>query len=215
MSDSSSAGPQSCFITFEGGEGSGKTTQVKLLGGVLKQIVPVVMTREPGGCPQAEEIRNLVLSGTPDRWDGVSEALLMYAARRVHVREVIWPAMQRGDWVLCDRFADSSMAYQGYAQGVGRSQIEQLHQLALGNFQPDLTLIFDLPVEVGLQRAQQQQRFEQFDEAFHQSIRDGFLDIARREPQRCVVIDAAASLQQVHNAVIQVIENRFGLKLQG
>ncbi len=202
------------FISFEGGEGSGKTTQTKLLGGLLQQQgITVQLTREPGGCPSAEEIRDLVLTGAPERWDGISETLLMYAARRAHMREMIWPALQQNHWVLCDRFSDSTMAYQGYGQNVSRQQIEQLHEITLGNFMPDLTLIFDIPVEIGLQRAQAQQRFEKFDTTFHQAIRDGFLDIARREPNRCIVIDATASLQQVHNAVIQIIESRCGVQL--
>ena len=142
------------FISFEGGEGSGKTTQIRRLEEWFRhQGRDVVVTREPGGSPGAEEIRNLLLTGDPGRWDAVTEAFLMFASRRDHVERTIRPALADGKVVLCDRFADSSVAYQGYGHGLGAEYIRNLWALAIGDFKPDLTLIFDLPIEVGLGRA--------------------------------------------------------------
>jgi dTMP kinase len=202
------------FITFEGGEGAGKSTQVKLLAQALAERGrDVVLTREPGGSTGAEEIRKLLVSGEPGRWDGVTEALLHYAARRDHLTRTVWPALAAGRWVVSDRFADSTMAYQGYGHALGREPIERLHAVAVGGFAPDLTLILDLPPKAGVARAHARRdgedRYERMDLTFHERLRDGFLDIAAREPNRCVVIDASGSVEAVHAAILAQIEARF------
>ena len=204
------SGPPGRFITFEGGEGVGKSTQIQLLAEALRKTgLTVVTTREPGGAPGAEEIRKLVLTGEVGRWDPTSELLLFAAARHEHVKHTIAPALTRGDCVLCDRFADSTMAYQGYGHRLGREACEAAHKLALGDFQPDLTLILDLPVEEGLKRAAARKdsdtRFERMAVEFHRRVRDGFLDIARRAPKRCRVIDARETVADVHAAVARVV----------
>ncbi|EWY42247.1 thymidylate kinase [Skermanella stibiiresistens SB22] len=202
------------FITFEGGEGAGKSTQVKLLAQALAERGrDVVLTREPGGSTGAEEIRKLLVSGEPGRWDGVTEALLHYAARRDHLTRTVWPALSSGSWVVSDRFADSTMAYQGYGHALGREPIERLHAVTVGEFAPDLTLILDLPPKAGVARANARRdgedRYERMDVTFHERLRDGFLDIAAREPNRCVVIDASGSVEAVHAAIMAEIAARF------
>lgn len=194
------------FITFEGGEGAGKSTQLKRLAARLQaQGREVVATREPGGSAGAEAIRELVLKGAADRWSPVTETLLMYAARRDHVERVIRPALARGAWVVCDRFADSTRAYQGAAGGTDPALIAALERFILEGTRPDVTLIFDLPVALGLERAHAragaEMRFESKGHAFHERLREGFLAIARAEPQRCVVIDAAGSPDEVEAKV--------------
>ena len=206
------------FISFEGGEGSGKTTQIRRLEewfGLRGH--DVVVTREPGGSPGAEEIRNLLLTGDPGRWDAVTEALLMFASRRDHVERTIRPALAAGKVVLCDRFADSSVAYQGFGHGLGPDYIRNLWQIAIGDFKPDLTLIFDLPVEVGLKRAgarfanvsAAEDRFERMGTEFHQRLRDGFLEIARHNPERCKIIDADGEIDVISKRVIAVVSDRL------
>jgi len=201
------------FITLEGGEGAGKSTQIKLLSEKLTaQNIKHIMTREPGGAPDAEAIRELILSGSQDRWDSVTELLLMFAARREHCRRTVWPALESGQWVVSDRFADSTMAYQGYAQGVGRAAVEQIQVVTLHQFAPDLTIILDVPVDIGLARVKSRgagNRLDQMDHEFHQAVRDGYLDIARREPERCVVIEAAAEPEAVAEIVWQVVSKKF------
>jgi dTMP kinase len=206
------------FITFEGGEGAGKSTHVRLLAEALRAAdLSVVETREPGGSPGAEEIRELLVHGAVARWDPMSEALLHFAARRDHVARVIAPALAAGDWVLSDRFADSTMAYQGYGHRLGREVIEQLYALAVGDLAPELTVILDLPVEDGLARAGSRNsggtRYENMDRAFHDRLRKGFLAIAEREPKRCVVIDGSESVEAVHRAVKEAVRGRLGVTL--
>lgn len=203
------------FISFEGGEGSGKSTQIRRLEKWFRDNGrDVVVTREPGGSPGAEEIRNLLLTGDPGRWDAVTEALLMFASRRDHVERTIRPALADGKVVLCDRFADSSVAYQGYGHGLGADYIRNLWQLAIGDFKPTLTLIFDLPIEVGLERAgarfanvsAAEDRFERMGLEFHQRLRDGFREIAAVEEARCTVIDANGAVDTVTKRVIAAVE---------
>jgi len=208
---------QGRFITFEGGEGAGKSTQVKRLVARLEADGrDVVATREPGGSPGAEDIRALVLRGQADRWSPVTETLLMYAARRDHVERVIRPALARGAWVVCDRFADSTRAYQGAAGGVDPALIAALETHILETTRPDLTLIFDMPVSVGLERAHAragaEMRFESKGQAFHERLREGFLAIARDEPARCAVIDAAGSPDEVAARVWAAVQERLPLK---
>jgi dTMP kinase len=201
------------FITLEGGEGAGKSTQLKRLAERLRgRGLEVVATREPGGSPGAEAIRELVLNGAADRWSPITETLLMYAARRDHIERVIAPALNRGAWVVCDRFADSTRAYQGAGGGTDPALIAALEAQVLGEARPDLTLIFDIPPEVGLERAQVrggEMRFESKGLAFHQRLRDGFLAIARGEPQRCTLIDATSSMEAVEAAVWAAVELRL------
>jgi dTMP kinase len=205
---------QGRFITFEGGEGAGKSTQLKRLVARLETAGrQVVATREPGGSPGAESIRDLVLKGAADRWSPVAETLLMYAARRDHIERVIRPALDRGAWVICDRFADSTRAYQGGAGGVAPALITALETHVLEQTRPDLTLIFDLPVDVGLQRAHEragsEMRFESKGLAFHERLREAFLAIARAEPERCALIDARGSLDEVAAAVWAAVADRL------
>jgi dTMP kinase len=202
------------FITFEGGEGAGKSTQLKRLAETLRgRGHEVVTTREPGGSPGAEQIRALLVSGDPDRWDGMTEALLHFAARRDHLRRTVWPALEAGAWVLCDRFADSTLAYQGFGHGLPHQDIRDLYRLAVGDFKPDLTLILDLPVETGLTRAAgrggDEDRYEKMKGGFHQRLRDGFLSIAATEPDRCAVVPADRPLDDVTAAILAVIDERL------
>jgi len=202
------------FITLEGGEGAGKSTQIRLLAEALRgDGIAVTTTREPGGAPGAERIRTLLVDGATDRWDGVSEALLHFAARREHLVRTVWPALDRGDWVISDRFADSTMAYQGYGLGLGRALVEALYAQAVGDFRADLTLILDLPVEQGLARAAARNgggtRYERMGVDFHRRLREGFLDIARREPDRCVVIDATLPIETVARAMLAAVRERL------
>jgi dTMP kinase len=202
------------FITFEGGEGAGKSTQIRLLAAHLATAgVRHVVTREPGGSPGAEEIRQLLVTGAADRWSALSETLLFYAARVDHWERVIRPALEAGTVVLCDRFADSTLAYQAYAGGMDRKQIETLHELVLPGAQPDLTLILDLPPEAGLHRAVSragaEARFESKGIAFHERLRAGFLDIAARHAVRCVVVDANRPVDAVSEAVTASVRQRL------
>lgn len=203
------------FITFEGGEGTGKSTQARLLASYLTQSgADVVQTREPGGSPSAEDIRALLVTGAADRWSPIAETLLFYAARVEHWRQVIEPALKRGAHVVCDRFADSTMAYQAYAGGLERKVVEDLHRLTMGGIEPDLTIVLDIGVEQGLARAaarrDAENRFEQKGRDFHEKLRQGFLDIAKRAPKRCVVIDASEPIERVHGAVLSALKSRLG-----
>ena len=206
------------FITLEGGEGAGKSTQVRFLATALDAVgIDVVVTREPGGSPGAEEIRRLLVTGDTARWSHATEALLHYAARRDHLEKTVHPALDAGRWVISDRFADSTMAYQGYGHDLGRETVESLHHLVVGDFAPDLTVILDLPVETGLARAAArgdgEDRYERMDAAFHRRLRQGFLDIAAREPGRCAVIDAAGTVERVQAAVRALVRERLGVNL--
>jgi dTMP kinase len=202
------------FITFEGGEGGGKSTQLRALAEALRAAgEDVVTTREPGGAPGAEEIRRLLVEGEPGRWAPEAEALLHFAARAEHLDKVIRPALKAGKWVLCDRFADSTIAYQGYGQGVDRDWLQQLRHRVVAATEPGLTLVLDLPVETGLSRALAQQRYERMGSAFHVRLRDGFRAIAREEPERCVVIDAARKIEAVAADVKAAVAQRYDVKL--
>lgn len=204
------------FITFEGGEGSGKTNHSRRLADWLKRRgLDVVLTREPGGTPGAEEIRKLLVQGDAARWEPMTEALLHFAARRDHVTKVIKPALARGGWVVSDRFVDSTMAYQGYGHGLGADAIQLLSKLVLGDFAPGLTLLFDVPVALGLERAGKRTaaradaRYESMGEAFHERVRDGFLAIARAAPDRVTVIDTSKPVEDVADAVVAAMRTHF------
>ncbi len=212
------------FISFEGGEGGGKSTQLKLLAIALQESdIDVLETREPGGSPDAELIRTLLVEGETDRWDAQTETLLHFAARRDHLNKVILPALNKGQWVLTDRYADSTMAYQGYGHGVSKKAIHGFYQFIAGNKQPDLTIILDLPAAEGLARAdmranekaikiqQKEDRYERMGLEFHSRLRDGFLDIARKNRKRCMVIDATKSIEEIQTNVRKLVFKRFRL----
>ncbi len=207
------------FITLEGGEGAGKSTQVKHLASAFTQAgIEVVTTREPGGSPGAEAIRALVVSGAADAWHPTTESLLFMAARYDHLATVIEPALARGAWVLCDRFYDSTYIYQGIAKQVGTDWLDQLYRQLFGNTAPDLTLLLDLPPSIGLRRAEKrgtlaESRFEQMTLAFHETLRAGFLQRAAHDPKRIVTIDATSDAHTVQHAILREVSARFGLAL--
>lgn len=216
VADSQEDGRRGRFITLEGGEGTGKSTQTRLLRDTLQDLgIEALATREPGGTPSAEAIRRLLVEGEAGRWQPTSEVLLHYAARNEHLQGLVLPALRRGAWVICDRFADSTLAYQGYGLGVAPEMIQSLSRLVLGEFQPDLTLILDLPVEEGLRRAATRSgtetRYERMPRALHERLRAGFLEIAEFQPDRCVVVDAEPGIDVVQSAVWRLVRERFGL----
>ena len=208
-------GAKGRFITLEGGEGAGKSTQIARLKTWLEgRGRKVVATREPGGSPGAEMVRKLLVEGPVERWDGVTEALLHFAARRDHLRFTVWPALEQGAWVISDRFADSTTAYQGYGHGLDRAMLERLYGVAVGDFRPDLTLILDVPIDTGLARAAARRgtetRYENLPVEFHQRVKAGFLEIARRAPARCVVIDAAQDIDTIAGGIARAVGERLG-----
>lgn len=207
------------FITFEGGEGAGKTTQTRLLADQLASAgISCLVTREPGGAPFAEEIRALLLRPDLPPRSAMTEALLFLAARADHVAETITPALDAGKWVISDRFADSTFAYQGAAGGVPHATLAELHRLALGDFRPDLTIILDLPPDIGLARigarhGQGADHFESRAIAYHEALRQGFLAIAAENPGRCVLIDASPPPEDVAARIWTVVETRLSGKM--
>lgn len=212
------------FITLEGGDGAGKSTQIARLSESLNDRgIETLITREPGGTEEAEKIRALLVQRDGGDWDPVSEVLLLFAARREHVEKKIKPALEKGIWVLSDRFADSTMAFQGYGHGLDKNLIRDIYKLSIGDFAPDLTLILDLPVKKGLARSgrklqsrddfdsgKAEDRFERMGAEFHQRLRDGFLAIAKKEPQRCAVIDAIPDAKTVAGYILNVVDERLG-----
>lgn len=209
------------FITLEGGDGSGKSTQIAMLAERLREAGhEVVLTRDPGGTEGAEAIRNLVLTGDPDRWDSMTSALLHFAARRDYVERLIRPALQRGEWVISDRFADSTIVYQGIAGGAGADAIRELWKTSINDFKPDLTLIIDLPVEDGLDRAHgrmqeiedessREDRYEKMGTGFHELVRTAFMDIAAEEPERCALIDGTKDPKGVHAEIWAAVSDKL------
>ncbi|MEQ8370001.1 MAG: dTMP kinase [Alphaproteobacteria bacterium] len=202
------------FITFEGGEGAGKSTQVQALAKALAATTgrSMTVTREPGGSPGSEEIRKLLVSGEATRWSAMSEALLHFAARRDHLERTIWPALEAGNIVICDRFTDSTLAYQGVAQGLGHSAVETLRDLVVGGFAPDLTFILDLPFEMGLQRARDRggdDRYERLGEDFHRKLNQAFRAIAAANPRRCVLVDATESAEAIARIIQETVVRRM------
>jgi dTMP kinase len=204
------------FISFEGGEGSGKSTQIKKLSERLEAAkVRAIITREPGGSPGAEVIRHLILSGMGKLLGAEAETLLFAAARDDHVRTVIQPALNQGTWVLCDRFSDSTRVYQGRVGHVAPGLLNAMERVTIGDLKPDLTIILDIPVEVGLKRAAARRgnaapdRFESEDIKFHQDLREAYREIAAAEPERCVLIDADADANAVAASVWTALRARF------
>ncbi len=204
------------FITLEGGEGAGKTTLALRLSAALAAAgLPVLRTREPGGAPGAEALRDLMLHGAVS-WDPVAEAMLMFAARREHVAKTIRPALQAGIWVVCDRFTDSTMAYQCHGRGLDFDVCHRLAGIALRGFEPDLTLVLDLPPEVGMARALSRgapDRFERMDQEFHAWVHAAFREIAAEQPTRCALLDATEPPDAVFAAAAGAVTARLGLAL--
>lgn len=206
---------QGRLITFEGGEGAGKSTQAERLGSWLAADGrEVVRTREPGGTAGAEAIRGLLMTGAAERWLPSTELLLVAAARDDHLQRLVLPALGRGAWVICDRYIDSTLVYQGIAGGVDEERIDLLHRGVIAVPEPDLTIVLDLPVEEGLRRrrnAGRETRFEAKGRDFHDRVRDGFLAIARRSPERVALIDATRSAEAVTGTIREIVSERFGL----
>lgn len=210
------------FITFEGGEGAGKTTQSKRLKSYLEQThsANVALTREPGGTPEAEKIRDLLVQRDGGSWTPMAECAMFFAARQMHIDQLIAPSLMDGKIVICDRFTDSTRAYQGYGHGFDLNVIEELKSIIIGPFEPDITFIFDLPVEEGLKRSMAQKnaasgaessedKFEKMDIGFHQRMRDGFREIAFENPDRCHVIDAMKTPDEIHDEIAGIVRKRL------
>jgi dTMP kinase len=200
------------FITLEGGEGAGKSTQARLLAAWLEgKGIAVALTREPGGTQSAEEIRNLLVTGEVGRWDPLTETLLHYAARREHMARLILPALEAGQWIICDRFVDSTTAYQGYGQGIDLGIIAKLRETVLGGFTPDLTLILDVSPETRRARTAarpgNEDRYERMNEAFHDRVRAGFHAIAKAEPHRCRVLNADQGIGAVSAEISDTVSS--------
>ncbi len=212
--------PKGKFITFEGGEGSGKSTQLKLLGDFLHQRkINNILSKEPGGTEVGQELRRLLVTGDKDKFDAVAECLLYYADRRIHLTNKVWPALNDGVWVLSDRFADSTVAYQyyGYEKKVSLESLNMLYDVTVGDFKPDLTILFDLDPKVGLERSYKkalgmdvkETRFEDRGLEFHNRLREGYLELAAQDEKRFVVLNANKSIEDLHHEVIRVIAERF------
>ena len=209
---------KSYFISIEGCDGSGKSTQTKLLADFLEeQGKDVLTTREPGGSPGADEIRSLLLTGSVNKWDKITEIFLFSASRREHLIKTIFPALQEGKIVLTDRFFDSTLAYQGYGYGYDEKivdLVQKTYQIIAGDFQPDLTIILDIDSKLGLSRSLSRKgntetRFEDMALTFHQNVREGFLEIAKQNPQRCVVVDASHSIEAVQKEIQRIIQDKL------
>nr|WP_295661247.1 dTMP kinase [Polymorphobacter sp.] len=198
------------FITLEGGEGAGKSTQAALLATALRaEGIEVVATREPGGTPGAEAIRALIVEGDPDRWSALTELLLVNAARADHVARLIRPALERGAWVVCDRYIDSTLAYQGAGKGLPRDALIDQHRLATGNLWPDLTLVLDLPVDLGEQRAAGRGRLDRFEMTgggFHNRVAEAFRASADDDPRRVRLVDGTRDPAAVATAIWAEVE---------
>jgi dTMP kinase len=210
------------FITFEGGEGSGKSTQIKLLAERLSKAGhQVVITREPGGTPEAEKIRELLVQRDGGDWSETAECLLFFAARAMHVRDLVKPALEAGKIVLCDRFTDSTRAYQSYGHGFPLETLEAIKEIAIGDFEPDITLILDLDPRTGIERStgrnaqtsrndnKTEDRFERLDLSFHERLREGYLKIAKDNPKRCFVLDATKCIEDLSGEIESIVKSRL------
>ncbi|MFV2031010.1 MAG: dTMP kinase [Gammaproteobacteria bacterium] len=207
------------MIVIDGVDGSGKGVQTRRLHQALVQAGhTALLTREPGGSPAAEDIRKLLVEGPPDKWDSMTELLLMYAARRSHLKDTILPALSRGDWVVSDRFADSSRAFQGIAGDLGLELVEKIHQIVVGSFEPDLVLILDIPESIALGRANarggQEDRFEKKGEQYQAKVRRAFLQVAASRQSLYQVIDADHSIDEVTAQIFSSLNQRFQLSLE-
>ena len=212
-----------CFITFEGIEGCGKTTQIRLLSRKLEgDGYAVTVTREPGGCPVADQIRNILLDANNHAITPLTELLLYAAARAQHMSEVVKPALDAGAIVLCDRFTDATIAYQGYGRKLDLAAISQLNRMATGGIRPDMTLLLDCPAETGLKRAisrinnapgAREERFELESLQFHQRVREGYLSLAQQEPERFVIIDAAVGILETEKAIAAAVLEKLAISV--
>ena len=207
------------MIVIEGVDGSGKGVQTRLLQqAMIDAGLQCILTREPGGSAAAEDIRELLVNGEPEKWDSMTELLLMYAARRAHLRDTIRPALEQGKWVISDRFADSSRAFQGIAGELGLETVEQLHQLSIDNFTPDLVIILDIDDQVALQRAiargDGEDRFEKKGSDYHRKVRAAFRQIAGSNHELYRLIDASGSIEQVASQIFTTLEDKFQLSLR-
>tara|TARA_R110000824_G_scaffold288508_2_gene476656 strand:+ start:246552 stop:247199 length:648 start_codon:yes stop_codon:yes gene_type:complete len=204
------------LIVFEGVDGAGKGVQSRALYTAMQTAgYPVILTREPGGSEPAEAIRKLIVEGDTERWDDISELLLIYAARRSHLQETILPNLAKGNWVISDRFADSSRAFQGVAGGLGLEVVEQVHKIVVGDFKPVLTFVLDIDPTISLQRTVVrgggEDRFEQKGLGYQQKVRQGFLQLAAASPQTHALIDASNSVAEVQAEIMDVLKQRLGL----
>lgn len=213
---------QGIFITFEGGEGTGKSTQLRLLSDYLNsQNIKNITTKEPGGTPSGQELRKLLVCGDKDKFDPIAEALLYYADRRIHLTDKIWPSLAKGTWVLSDRFADSTMAYQyyGYNKRVGKEVLQRLYTITVGDFKPNLTILLDIEPEIGLARSMKkaegmeikETRFETRELEFHHNMRNGYLEMVKAEPERFMVFNANQSIESLHQEIVKTINERYNL----
>lgn len=207
------------FITFEGGEGAGKSTQVKMLANAFSDAgIASITTREPGGTDGAESIRALLVKADSCEWEKKTEIFLHIAARIEHVNKLIFPALNEEKFVICDRFSDSSMAYQGFGHGLGKEFVNNITKLAIGDFKPDITFILDIDSKVGISRTKSrngfEDRYEKMAGDFHSRVREGFLHIAENEPDRCCLIDALGSVEAIHGQIIAHINKICGLSLK-
>ncbi len=213
------AEPGNRMIAVEGVDGSGKGVQSRRLAAAFETAgQTVVLTREPGGSPAAERIRGLLVEGEPEQWDSMTELMLMYAARRAHLRDTIRPALEAGHWIVSDRFADSSRAFQGIAGGLGLELVDRVHEIVVGDFEPALVLILDLDEGIALERAERrgasENRFEKKGPSYQADVRAAFLEIARRAPERYRVIDGNRDRDAVGRDVVAAVNTRFGLALE-
>ncbi|MCK4711142.1 MAG: dTMP kinase [Gammaproteobacteria bacterium] len=206
------------MIVIDGVDGSGKGVQTRrLLEAMQNSGYPCILTREPGGSPAAENIRELLVNGDPDKWDSMTELLLMVASRRAHLRDTIWPTLEKGSWVISDRFADSSRAFQGIAGELGLETVDKMHQLSIGDFAPDLVLILDIDESVALARAEArgtgEDRFEKKGQQYQAKVRQAFRDIAASDTGRYKLIDASGTMDEVTAKILSAVNSMFSLGL--
>ena len=202
------------FITFEGGEGSGKSTQIKILKKRLsKNQKKIILTREPGGTKEAEIIRKLLVRGKSAKWSGTTEVLLMSTARKDHVDKVILPNLKKGNWVLCDRFIDSTLAYQGYGRNVGEILIKNLNKSLINNLKPNLTFLFDIDPKIGLRRSKKrinnELRYENMPLNYHRKIRNAYLEIAKKNKKRIKIIDGSLDKDTISEIIWSIIQKEI------
>ena len=201
------------FITFEGGEGSGKSTQIKILRNNLSKNQKVVITREPGGTKEAELIRKLLVKGKSNKWSGTTEVLLNFTARKDHVDKIILPSLKNGKWVLCDRFSDSTLAYQGYGRNVSENLIKNLNRSLINNLKPSLTILLDIDPNVGLGRSKRRNnnelRYENMPLSYHKKIRSAYLDIAKKNKKRIKIIDASLDKNSISEIIWSFIQKEL------
>ncbi len=206
------------MIVIDGVDGSGKGVQTRRLLEAIQAIgIDCILTREPGGSPAAENIRDILVNGDPEKWDSMTELLLMYAARRAHCRDTIWPALEDNKWVISDRFADSSRAFQGIAGDLGLELVEEIHEATIGSFQPDLVIILDIDESIALTRANArntgEDRFEKKGNDYHQKVRAAFNSIAKADTALYRVVDASGTIDEVTQDIFNVINNKFSINL--